>query len=295
MNHSVLLYGAFGAGKTTLAVRLAKRLLKPGQTIRLLTAEHANSVRADIEAGIVQHCQINIRNNPFDALRKTIRDGLWPINPEDPKSKWAETNNDSIRIYEGGATFSNYLSDGNVIGGIRQRTAAGESIGINEGGKINFTDGDEQIGGVSQTSYKIIQDEMESLMVASLKRPGLAIWTSHEDIIYKRIKTPTGQVINGTAMFGGVEIYGGALTGSIGRHFADVWRIGITGNDRFLYVKNHVDEELKWLAKNSAGDERQDQVPDRFRLTDEKGLPKRNAAGQIDIADRIVKALWEGK
>jgi hypothetical protein len=299
VNHSLLIYGDFGSGKTSLWELLAQRLLQPSQKVRLVTAEHANSIKPSIDSGFVEHCKVSIRQHPFDALRKMVRDGLWPVDTEDPNSKWiaptAETwERYPFRVFEGMATFSTYLADGQVLGGLKQRTAVGSDIGINEGGKIRFDDGDEQIGGTSQTSFRIVQDEMESLVQRSQDRPGWTIWTSHPDIIYKKVKTPTGQVVNGTALFGGPEVYGGALTGSIGKHFADVWRITSIDDERYLYIKPHTDEEIKWKCKNSAPIEKQDRVPDRFKLT-EKGLPKRNAAGEIDIASRIVKALWGGE
>ncbi len=303
MSHAINIYGDFGTGKTTLAIRLAKKLLSNGEKVRLVTAENTMSIKEHIDSGFVEVFHVEGRDHPFDTLRKAV-DGWWPIEPHKPEvsklvAPTAATFEEyPLWMYEGTTTLSSYLDDNLVLGGLRQRSADGESIGINEPNKIRFTDGDVTVGGNSQVSYGIIQSEMVSLIKRSQRLRSYTIWTSHSDIIYQQIVV-NGRPAQGRPLYGGPEVFGGALTGSIGKEFADVWRIGTTEvevegtkyTERRLYVKEHRDSDIPWKAKNSAGDERQDKVPDYFALT-AKGLPKRNEAREIDIADRIVQRLW---
>ncbi len=99
-------------------------------------------------------------------------------------------------------------------------------------------------------------------------------------------------------LYHGPEVYGGALTSSIGREYADCWRISpVTtsvqdgeGNvrqiiERRLYVKDHSQDGVPCKARNSGGLARQKDIPDYYRMS-ENGLPL------MDTAERVVRGLW---
>ncbi len=292
--HPILCYSAFGCGKTTLWAELFKQLRTGDEKMRIYTAEHANSIQADIDTGLVEVWKLNTRDHPFDTLRMACK-GWWPEDPADPDSRILPPTPETwvkypFRAYEGMATFSNYLATNHSIGGLLQRAANGESIGFDEGGKVQFDDGGTSVGGSTRTTYGIIQKEIQGLIQVSQRRPGYVFWSTHEDTIFQKG--------TGLPLFSGPEVFGGALTSSIGREFADVWRISpVTTNlqdaagnvrsvtERRLYVKDHVQDGIPCKARNSGGLGRQKDVSDYYRMS-ENGLPL------MDTAERVVRGLW---
>lgn len=286
----VLIYSAFGLGKTSLLELLARKVLQPGQKARLVTAEHYNTIQPAIDEGLIEVWKVNTRDHPFETLRSAV-DGYWPADVNDPTSPliaptpemWAKT---PVRFFEGIATMCNYLAGSYSVGGLTQRGET-ERIGY-EKEYIQFTDGMTDIAGMTWTYFRIAQSEISDLIQRSMKRGGYVVWTSHEDTV------KGGRSI-------GPEVIGSAITGSIGREFSDVLHIvGVptdvtdttTGEirrlmDRRLYLKQHYPpgSGVPATAKNSVGIARQSSVPDYLKMTTD-GQP------MLDVIDRLFN-VWE--
>ena len=79
----------------------------------------------------------------------------------------------TIRLFEGLATFSNYLAGSYVIGAMAERIGRGEQIGPTDSGElVRIQDGSAGVGGLSRSNYGFAQKEMTSLVQRSQKRPG---------------------------------------------------------------------------------------------------------------------------
>ena len=299
--HSICVYGAFGAGKTAFLGELIQELLPPGTRARVITAEHYNTIQSLVydkdtnPNGIIEVWKVNTRPHPFETMRFAV-DGFWPENVNDPSSPliaptaetWAKY---PIRVHEGMATVCQYLASNQVEGGLLDRAGKGDIIGpVQE--HIQFQDGETGIGGMCWAHYNIGQRELVGLVQRSQKYPGYSIWSSHED---------DGKERNSRIV--GPEVIGSALTGSIGREFADLWRVAGVPFDygegadkrrfieRRLYVKEHFDQNGggPYKAKNSAGLKNQGDVPDYIRLTSSD--PEHFGEAREGFAKIIVEKL----
>lgn len=303
--HPVLLYSQFALGKSAFLASFVDEmlpLLPEGSKARLVTAEHYVEYLDLQTEGRIEIWKINTRDHPFSTAQRAC-DGWWPENPLDPESPLlppsAETwSRYPIRIFEGTATIANYLAGNSVKGAIAQRIGSGESIGPTDSGElIRIQDGETVVGGLSRSNYGFVQKEMISLIQRSQKHAGFVIWTGQED----DAKEKKGGVSTGNTILG-PEVFGAALTSTIGREFADVWRIVAVPADyengadsrrileRRLYLKEHLDPfGASFVAKgrNSAGRKRQFEVPDYIRLTD----PERPGAPREDAAKRVIETL----
>lgn len=284
-HHSLLVYGESTVGKTSFLALLVRELLQrfPGKRARLCTAEHSNAMQDLLDEGLVEVWKLNTRSYPFQCARRAT-DGYWPVDAADPESKlvmlptyWEKY---PIRIFEGGTTISNYIAGSSVTGAFAERIGVGQQIGPSDSkdGPVCFMDGEEGVGALSRSNFGFVQREMTSIIQRSQKHPGYSIWTSHQDDVKeKKAGMATGRTLIGP------EIFGGALTASIGREFADFWHlVRVTADDgtveRRLYLRDHVEENAIALARNSVPLPLQAKVPDYIRLSEKGGLPRLEAA-----------------
>lgn len=308
MNKSILCYSPFGSGKTLFVGLLVRELLKkfpPGAQALLYSAEQWDSIEDLVDEGLVKPWKINTWDHPFDTLRMAC-DGMWPSskgdsgNYDQTAGVTATSREDlvekyPIRIYEGMATFSNYITGGYALGGMAQRIGAGEKIGPNDSsdGPVQLTDGAYEVGGISRSNFGFAQKRMVDYVQQSQRKPGVTIWTSHEDDVKeKRGGIATGQTVIGP------EVFGGALTQVIGREFGAVWRLitiptdyqqrdGSTRRviDRRLYLKEHIDPASGMVAKavTRVAIGKQATLPDFINLTDKDkpGQPRMDAAAAL--------------
>jgi hypothetical protein len=284
--HPIMIYGSQGLGKTTLIAEIARHL---GLPVRLYTAEHYDSIQDAIDEGIVEVWKVNTRPHPFETLRAAA-DGYWPADPLDPTSPLVAPTKETfikypIRAYEGMGTYCGYLTSNQHVGGLLWRVGQGETFGDMDF-HVQLTDGEESVGGMNWTLYGLAQREIVGLVQRSQKWPGYMIWTSHVDDgkKHERIMGP--------------ETIGAALTGNIGREFADVWHISSSDTvyvqdnvprlvtDRYLYLKNHVLVEggHTYLSRNSVPFRAQSTVPERIAMT-------KNGQPRLDIAEKLFSVL----
>ncbi len=278
-NHPVLIYGQAASGKTTIIGDIIEYL---GRPCHLYTCEHWKAVQPLVDRGLIEAWRINTSEHPFEAV-KFAADGFWPA--PDGALKFDPS---PITIYEGLATFSNFLAGNDSDGGLASRNGRNETVNPSNSkdGPIRVTDGSTTVGKVSRSDYGFVQDTMQSIVRRSQKRPGITIWTSHDDEVDE---TVNGQKTGRTVI--GPEVFGGKLTTLISREFVDVWRVvrvpvvqnGRAFIERRLYIKTHVDPisgSALATARNSAPIGRQAELPDYFLLTDAQrpGLPRSGAA-----------------
>lgn len=287
-HHPILIYSAFGLGKTALLGLIVDRVLQEGQKARLVTAEHYNVLQKYIDDGRVEVWKVNTRDHPFETLRAAA-DGYWPADSSDPTSPLVPPTAETwqrypVRMFEGIATIALYIAGAYVVGGLTQR-AESERIGF-EKEYIQFDDGSESVAGLTWTHFNMTQKEVTEAIRRSQKRPGYSIWTSHEDLTKSKRQM-------------GPEVIGTALTAGIGREFADVLHIVGVANDvtdttgevrryleRRLYLKEHYAPGLPipYQAKNSVGVASQATVPDYLRMS-------QDGAPMLDVAERLFK-VW---
>lgn len=288
-HHSALLYGLSGAGKSAFINQMIRELLKtmPGKKARLVTAEHYNEYKNSIDEGLLEVWRINNRPHPFEVARAAAR-GAWPQDPLDPTSPLVEPTKETfetfvIRIFEGIGTIIGYVASNHIEGGLLQRAGTGDIIGpVQE--HVQFMDGDEGVGGLCWTHYRIGQMEAFGLVQTSQKYPGFVIWSSHEDDGKDR-----GQP------FVGPQVFGNKATGEIGKEFDDLFHLGTVpvdvqdgeGNirrlvERRLYLKEHFmpGGHVPYKAKNSAGLLKQKDIVDYIALS-KNGLLVEDAAFRL--------------
>lgn len=281
-HHSTLVYGLSGAGKSSFLEMFLRQLLnnyEPECKARLVTAEHYGAYSAAISEGLLDVWRFNNRPFPFEVSRRAAQ-GYWPTDVNDPTSPLVAPTPDTwkkypIRIFEGIGTTAAYITSNHIEGGLLERAGKGDIIGpVQE--HIQFMDGQEGIGGMCWTHFRIGQSEMLGLVQSSQTHPGYVIWTSHEDDGKDR-----GQP------FVGPEVIGSKLTGVIGKEFDDMWHVvGVPVDvpteageirrliERRLYLKEHIypGGQIPCKAKNSAALGQQKNVPDYVTLS-KNGLP----------------------
>jgi hypothetical protein len=183
-------------------------------------------------------------------------------------------------------SIARYISGATVVGGLTQR-AETERIGF-EKEYIQFMDGETNVAGLTWTHFNMTQKEVIEIVQRSQKRPGLVLWSAHEDITKSK-----------RAM--GPQVIGSAVTAEIGGEFADVWHLASVAKDvmdpatqeirryseRRLYVKEHYvpNSPLPFQAKHSAGIKRDKDVPDYFLMT-------KDGVALSDTVERVWKRLF---
>lgn len=211
MAHSVTCaYGDNLWGKTTFLGSVLHHGLKqnPNFRARLYTCENYDALEPWIKAGILELWVIDTRENPFDTVHQAVQ-GHFPEDPEDPTSRVRpptakDLQEISVWLYEGMATFCDFMMGGYAKGGLAARSGRNERIGPAEE-TICFTDGDPRtgvkVGGNPRTHYNIVQRWMHGAVRTSRQLPGHVIWTSHEVVAKdERTNRPIlGPELTGTA------------------------------------------------------------------------------------------------
>jgi hypothetical protein len=248
-------YGETLHGKTNFLASVIHYFLTedPKSKIRLYTAENWESLEPYWKAGVLEVWEIDKCQEPFDTISMASM-GYWPENPLDPKSKLIplekQKNTHLIKanLFEGMATFCDYMMGGYVRGGLAARSGRGERIGASEE-TTSFKDGSSSVGGNSRTHYNIVQRWIHGAVTNSKRLPGSVIWTSHEVV---------GKDDRSNKPILGPELVGTALTSSAPRWFGNtihVMRVdkriaGGNGKDSSiesdyrLYLKAHYSEEM---------------------------------------------------
>ena len=187
MSNSVtLIYGDTLSGKTSFLESVIQHGLSRDKNFkaRLYTAENWEALEPWERAGILEVCQIDIRQEPFDTIALATR-GFIPADPLDPNSKWLKPEEQptfpriGAWLFEGMATFCDYMMGSSVKGGLAARSGRGERIGPAEE-TISFTDGGSKVGGNPRTHYNVTQRWIQSAVSRSKSLPGHVIWSSHE-------------------------------------------------------------------------------------------------------------------
>ena len=210
-------YGDSLWGKTTfLGSVLHYGLSKnPNFRARLYTAENYDALEPWIKAGILEVWAIDTRENPFDTVFQAAQ-GWFPIEPNNPTSavrppSVKDLEEISVWLYEGMATFCDFMMGSYAKGGLAARSGRGERIGPAEE-TVSFVDGASKIGGNPRTHYNIVQRWMHGAVKQSKKLPGHVIWTSHE-VVAKDDRTQRPIL--------GPELVGTAATSTCTRWFGN--------------------------------------------------------------------------
>jgi hypothetical protein len=232
-----MVYGDSGTGKTSLLAALAKQL---NGTTRVVTCEEHPAL---LNVPNIQVWPIGLRPFPFESLQQAV-EGWWPLNPQDPKSKlfpptdetWATVR--SV-MFEGTATFSDYLMGGYAYGGLAARIGRGEKVGTGDE-TFRFDEGTVHVGGVGRSHYLLVQKRMMDLIVTSRRLPTIVMWTAHEI----RLEDDSRPGF----YFVGPEVAGKAATYYINRNYANVWHLASSAGPKVngeaipeysLYVQDH--------------------------------------------------------
>lgn len=200
--------------------------IDPNAIGQVFTAEHTTSIEEKVNKGIIQTCDLNIFQQPFETMRMAV-EGKWPDDPTDPKSKWSPADFKKVRLraYEGISTISDYLGGSGVGGGLAARAGRGERVGPAEEtisfrdcsacgiGNKQCTHGGTAIGGNSRSHYNIVQTEIAALVKKSHIHPVFNFWTAHE---MKAKEDFTQMPIVGP------EVFGQKATQHVPRWFANV-------------------------------------------------------------------------
>jgi hypothetical protein len=205
-----------------------------------------------IKAGVLDVWQIDQRQEPFDAIAQASM-GFWPVDPKDPASKLVAPSAQKdfglteVFMYEGMATFCDFMMGGYAKGGLAARSGRGERVGPAEE-TISFADGSSKVGGNPRTHYNVVQRWIHGAVMNSKRLPGTKIWTSHE-VVAKDDRS--GKPILGP------ELVGTAATSSAPRWFGNTIHIArvdkrAVGKDKETlltseyrcYLKPHFSEDM---------------------------------------------------
>jgi hypothetical protein len=299
-----LFYGDPGSGKTRAIIELIRKMYKDtGKKARIYIGDGSAVMYEQIidEGCIAGIMDFTIRDYPFTTCQQ-ITEGLWPIDPKDPKSKMRlltpqEINETGMWVFEGISTAGQYMM-GDKPGGLAQRAADGESMGGDY--VIMFSDSKEHnFGGNSIVHYNLGQRHLMQDILRSKNFPGTVIWTAHEryDDGTKSEGMAKGQAGNKFALQEkkvGPEFIGKALTQIASRdfgntlHFVTVTKKVQTGqtdtvsgrshyvnkSEYRVYTRDHFDPEgiaaLKYIAVNRDVSDDPDHMPE-YVVADKPG------------------------
>lgn len=265
MAHSVTCaYGETLHGKTAFLSSVLQYCVSvdPHFRARLYTCENWEVLEPWVEAGVLGVWQLDQRQEPFDTIAQASR-GFWPEDPTDPTSKLLPPERQDnflaigAHLFEGMATFCDFMMGGYAKGGLAARSGRGERIGPAEE-TICFIDGSEkgadgkprtQVGGNARTHYNVAQRFIHGAVTNSKKLPGHVIWTTHE-VVAKDDRSQKPIL--------GPELVGTAATSSATRWFGNTIhvtrvdkRVVQTGkkeaelrSEYRLYLKPHYTEEI---------------------------------------------------
>jgi hypothetical protein len=210
-----LIYGRSGTGKSTWCLNVAKHLYETsGKTTRWYIGDGGTGTIEDsglVEAGVIELCQYNIRENPMATSQDVCR-GLWPKDPDDPTSpmEFAIPEKVGLFVIEGLSAMADYIM-GSKVGGLAWRSAQGEKIGQDAPYKIEDGLG-RKFGGNPMSHFGVVQRYVKDFVDESRVLPGMVLWTAHE-------KTATDRETQEKLI--GPEVAGNALTARIGASFGN--------------------------------------------------------------------------
>lgn len=295
-----LAYGPSGAGKSSAIALLAlwlwkKRKLKTRWIVGdggFQTVQNMGLVRA----GAVEYCDYSHRPEPATTL-ELLAEGYWPgttpiantqfmrLDPP-PKDLLEKVG---LFVFEGFGVAAHYLMS-NVQGGLSQRAAAGEKLGIESVAK--FTDAIDVGGGKrnhgTHTGYAPYSQTTNVLMGCKRRSESLGhvIWTTHE--------RDAEDKVNNDEKIIGPEVAGKALTTKLPGMFGNTWHFTTVtkveaGVDNFSQAKVRNSRTIRRIYSVPHGD------PDGTVVR--QYLANTRVYGLKDYYDLIVPVdglrLWE--
>lgn len=225
-----LLYGEPGSGKSRSLMALIKQMHEAtGKIARVYTGDGSYGFyqAAGLEdAGMIKLMDFSIRDYPFTVMQQ-ICEGLWPVDPLDPKAKMVKLTPDELAktgmwVFEGASVAGNFML-GDKEGGLARRAAKGETIG--QDAPVMFSDSPEyKFGGNAGAHYNVGQRHILADILRSKSLPGEVYWTAHERVDDGErggafAKGQTADKVKIGEKIIGPELVGKALTSSIAREF----------------------------------------------------------------------------
>jgi hypothetical protein len=230
-----------------------------------------------VDVGAVHLTDYTIRDWPLSVTQQ-ITEGLWPTDPDDPKSPMrrltpAEYGALAGWVFEGTAVMSNYIM-GHKKGGLAEQAGRGVKIGQDSpimikdldtsasGQYIPNTGTGFTFGGNPVAHYNVAQRHMLTNIERTKQLPGLVFWTGHERVSEDGV---TGEKVIGP------EVAGRALSAGLPKYFNNTLHLtiatkvtaktndattgkGVSGvlNDYRLYTRDHMDPDGLTLVKYKA-------------------------------------------
>lgn len=273
-------YGEPGSGKSSgIAYMIAKIFRDTGKHFRVFVGDGSAATYIDwglVDIGAVHLVDYTIRDWPLSVTQQ-ITEGLWPSDPEDPKSPMRRLTSEETRtlagwVFEGTSVMSNYIM-GHKKGGLAEQ--AGRGVKIGQDSPIMIRDCDTTatgaydpktgtgmvFGGNPVAHYNVAQRHMLTNIERTKQLPGLVFWTAHERVATD--STTSEKVI-------GPEVAGSALSPGLSRYFNNTRHHtvatrsvkavdGTTGksvsgifNEFRLYTRDHSDPDGLTLVKYKA-------------------------------------------
>jgi hypothetical protein len=237
-----MFYGQSGTGKSEAAKRIARLLAEAaGLRARILVGDGSGQTYQElVEAGVADVLDYTTRKHPLSTAQ-LLAEGYWPedVNDADspliPPSTPARTTPNKLDefglyTFEGAAVMGiNYIM-GEQIGGLAQRAAKGEKIGMDSpikvadgeykmvNGKpvfVPYFEGAGEFGANNPAHFGFAQRRLLTILQRSKMLPmKFVIWTSHERITEDK---------NSKELVAGPEFPGEAMTTKLQRDFHNTW------------------------------------------------------------------------
>ena len=274
-------YGESGSAKSSAVAALIEKVFREtGKSFRVYVGDGSAATYQDwglCDVGAVHLCDYTIRDWPVTTLQQ-ITEGMWPEDPEDPKSKMRKLTPEELAknagwVLEGLSVGSNYLM-GNKKGGLAEQAGRGVKIGQDSpisikdldtgptGAYIQGSGPGTTVGGNPPAHYNVAQRQMLTNIERSKQLPGIVIWSAHE-------RAGEDSVTQEKVI--GPEVAGKALSAGLSKHFNNTLHFTIatkvtgktadatTGksvsgvlNEYRLYTRDHMDPDGLTAVKYKA-------------------------------------------
>lgn len=274
-------YGESGAAKSSAIAALIEKIFREtGKSFRGYVGDGSAATYQDwglVDVGAVHLCDYTIRDWPVTTLQQ-ICEGMWPEDPEDPKSKMRKLTPEELArtagwFIEGLSVGSNYLM-GNKKGGLAEQSGRGVKIGQDSPISIKDLDTSQTgayvagsgpgttVGGNPPAHYNVAQRQMLTNIERTKQLPGLVIWSAHEragedsvtaekvigpEVAGKALSAGLSKFFNNTLHFTiATKVTGKTADATTGKSVSGVV------NEYRLYTRDHMDPDGLTAVKYKA-------------------------------------------